>query len=195
MFHATLKKDTMNDDAGDRPRWRGLPRWAGVMAVAASVALVTSGCGGGGASAGSGASPSAISRLAKQIAYSQCIRSHGVPKFPDPDSNGELNVSRNALGVSYGVLQAAQNACSGLLPGGGQSGQSSAQNVAQALKFAQCIRKHGVPNWPDPGSNGAFNLGGTGINAQSSAVLAAQQACKSVMPGDLSVGDSTSVPS
>ncbi len=56
------------------------------------------------------------------LAYSRCVRSHGVPKFPDP-SNGNLQVNGNALGVSPGVLQAAEQACGHLLAGGGGLGE------------------------------------------------------------------------
>jgi hypothetical protein len=70
------------------------------------------------------------------------------------------------------------------MPNFAQSGQSQAQNVAQALRYAHCMRSHGVPNFPDPNSNGAFHFSiKSGINTQSATFLAAQRACQSILPG------------
>jgi hypothetical protein len=170
----------MNNDTGDsRGRWRGWPRWAGLLAVMVSIALQTSGCGGG-TSAGSGASPSATSTSAKLLAYAQCMRSHGVPNFPDPSSNGAFNAS--GINLHSAQVQSAQNACRSLSQLG-PSGQSQAQDVTQKLKFAQCMRSHGVPNFPDPSSTGAFHISVKTINTQSATYKKAQQACQSIMPG------------
>jgi len=109
------------------------------------------------------------------------MRSHGVPNFPDPTSQGPPKVSAQQLGVSSAQLQAAQGACAHLLPAASSSQQQFQQcmlagNCPPALvqqmltadrKFAQCMRSHGVPNWPDPsiGSEGRpiFNLTTVGI--------------------------------
>jgi hypothetical protein len=110
------------------------------------------------------------------------MRSHGVPNYPDPDSSGQLpKGSAQQFGVSSAQLQTAQNACLHLLPTAGSFQQQSQQcfsagNCPQALvqqiltvqrKFAQCMRSHGVPNWPDPSldSEGRpiFNLVPAGI--------------------------------
>jgi hypothetical protein len=158
-----------------------------MVAIAAGIALLTSGCGGGGTPTGSGASPSSTAGQSKALAYSECVRSHGVPGFPDPSANGNLQVNGN-YGVSHSVLQAALQACSKLQPGGQSGGVSSAQNIAQGLKYAQCMRSHGEPNWPDPSSDGAFNItASSGINVPSSAVQAAEQACQSVQPSGLNI--------
>jgi hypothetical protein len=69
-----------------------------------------------------------------------------------------------AFGVSDSQYQAAQSTCQHLLPTGGsfdeqayeciQAGDCPPALVQQMLtvdrKFAQCMRSHGVPNWPDP---------------------------------------------
>ena len=114
------------------------------------------------------------------------MRSHGVPRYPDP-SDGQLpKGGGDAFGVSSSVFSAAQNACHSLLPNAGsfqeQASQCSlagdcppavvAQMMAIDRKFAQCMRSHGVPNWPDPtiGLQGSpeFRLSKVGItHAQS----------------------------
>jgi hypothetical protein len=63
----------------------------------------------------------------KFLAWAACIRAHGVPNFPDPIfSNGGVEIRMaapaNASGVPSGPppqLQAAQQACKSMLPGGG----------------------------------------------------------------------------
>ncbi len=51
----------------------------------------------------------------------------------------------------------------------------------EALAFARCMRAHGVPNFPDPGSNG--QLSGNGIDKHSPQVQSAVGACQSLLPG------------
>lgn len=137
--------------------------------------------------AGSGA-PSAANN-AKLVKYSQCMRSHGVPDFPDP-TGGRLLLqfkkgSSSTLDPSSPQFTAAQQACKSLAPAGLGSGQSvSPQAQAQALKFARCMRSHGVPGFPDPTfSGGGIRIQAQGVNLNSPAAKRAQQACGSLLPG------------
>lgn len=137
--------------------------------------------------AGSGA-PSAANN-AKLVKYSECMRSHGVPDFPDP-TGGRLLLqfkkgSSSTLDPSSPQFKAAQQACKSLLPAGLGSGQSASPQVqAQALKFARCMRSHGVPGFPDPTfSGGGIRIQAQGVNLNSPAAKRAQQACGSLLPG------------
>jgi hypothetical protein len=66
----------------------------------------------------------------------------------------------------------------------GGTGTDAASGVHQGLKLARCMRAHGVPNFPDPSSAGGINIQqGSGIDPQSPAFQAAQQACRKVIPG------------
>jgi hypothetical protein len=113
------------------------------------------------------------------------MRSHGVPSFPDPDSQGNfppIQMGRN--GVSKQAVLSAQDACRHLSPyGGGGVGTSQQQQakLAQALNFARCMRTHGVPNFPDPSAAGnsgmGFNM--SGVDTHSPQYQSAQQACRS----------------
>jgi hypothetical protein len=110
------------------------------------------------------------------------MRANGVPKYPDPGSGGQLpKGDAQSFGVSDSTYQAAQRTCQHLLPTGGsfdeqsheciQAGDCPPALVQQMLtadrKFAQCMRSHGVPNWPDPtlDTNGApvFKVSAAGI--------------------------------
>jgi hypothetical protein len=133
-----------------------------------------------GSTAGSTAGSSATTQSV--VAYSQCMRANGVPKYPDPDSAGRLpKGDASAFDVSNSTYQAAQRTCQHLLPTSGsfdelshqciQAGDCPPALVQQMLtadrKFAQCMRSHGVPNWPDPtlDPNGApvFKVSAAGI--------------------------------
>jgi hypothetical protein len=63
-------------------------------------------------------------------------------------------------------------------------GRSAPRGASQAIKLADCMRAHGVPNFPDPsGGGGGVNLAGTGINPQSPAFESARVACARSAPG------------
>jgi hypothetical protein len=90
------------------------------------------------------------------LAYSSCVRSHGVSNFPDPTSNGGIpKETAQQLGVSQSQLQAAQSDCTRLLPAGGSLGGTNNQTITVAqqqyyLKAAACMHSHGVTNFPEP---------------------------------------------
>jgi hypothetical protein len=151
-----------------RPRRARPPtaRIASTIIATAALALLAAACSGSPSSTGAGGSPNAgdSSSSPSAVAYSACMRSHGVPNYPDP-SDGQLpKGGAQAFGVSSSVFSAAQSACQRLLPTAGsfqeQASQCTvvgdcppavvAQMMATDRKFAQCMRSHGVPNWPDP---------------------------------------------
>ena len=85
-----------------------------------------------------------------------------------------------ALCVTSGLA-----ACGGSgAPGGGGTATSAKADFATLLKFSQCMRAHGLPNFPDPGAGGGLQFTpSSGMNPQSPAVQAAQKACRKLMPG------------
>jgi hypothetical protein len=84
------------------------------------------------------------------------MRAHGVPSFPDPQPGGGFAFRASPAVISSPSFKAAQARCGRLLPGPLSSGASgfSPQVEAQALEqlrtVAQCMRRHGVPDFPDP---------------------------------------------
>jgi len=186
-----------------RPRHRLL-----AAAVVVGMALLAAACSGGGSSAGTGGSPHAggSTNSPSAIGYSDCMRTHGVPNFPDPDSSGNIpKPDAHHLGVSSSQLQAAQQACQHLLPDtGGWINTASIQQcmladdcpqalVRQVLNeerdFAGCMRSHGVPNWPDPtvDSQGrpvfAISISEDGFDPYSQQIWAKGNECSQLMPG------------
>jgi hypothetical protein len=178
----------MNSDYGGNPR---LPR-AGLLPAMAAVAMLTAACGG---SASSSSAAGGSANYQSALAYSQCVRAHGVADFPDPDAQGNIiqHVSGNQPDdENSSVFQSADKACRHLLPGGGGRSTAAQQQVlGRWLKIAQCMRAHGVPNYPDPQVSGrsiVTGLSGAGINVKSPQFQAAEHACKSVIPPGFSLG-------
>jgi hypothetical protein len=74
-------------------------------------------CGGSDSPGAVGCGSPGNSALASAVAYSACMRSHGVPNYPDPGSDGNLpKGNAQAFGVSNSQYQAAERACRHLLP-------------------------------------------------------------------------------
>ncbi len=115
------------------------------LAVAAC-ALALAGCGGAGGSIGTTASGSSNAGLR----FAECMRSHGVPNFPDQGASGGGFQRKAGTNPRSPAFQGAQKACQHIL--GNRPGEQAPTAVqkAAALKFAGCMRLRGVPNFPDP---------------------------------------------
>jgi hypothetical protein len=157
----------------------------------------SSGAGGGsGPGAPSGQSQFSLAggNQSQMLAFSHCMQTHGVPNFPEPNSQGVASASGINPGSSS--FQAANKDCSHLLPNGGQpTPAQQAHAMAQALKFSQCMRAHGIADFPDPqsGPGGGIRIAlragkGSDLNPQSPQFQAAQQACQGIMGGPLGGG-------
>jgi hypothetical protein len=124
-----------------------------VMAVAAHAATPPHRFGGAADARASADSQSTSTQ--QLLAFSRCMRSHGVANFPDPTSSGALPkvTPQQARNPQF---QAAQRACQNLLPAG-TNDQFPPSEVRLLLigmlRFSQCMRSHGVPNWPDPATD------------------------------------------
>jgi hypothetical protein len=138
----------------------------------------------------------------RAVAYSACVRAHGVPNFPDPKVSTNGNEVRVAIGINPAIsgnphFKSAQQVCRKLLPGGGPGSGSNHQitpsEQSQYLKAAACIRSHGVPNFPDPTfSGGGVHIEHQGLNERSPAFKAAVHACESLIPGGVPGGSGSS---
>jgi len=183
----------MTERAGGR--WGPTRSWrAGGLAVTAGLVLLVAACGGSPSPAGSSGSDAGGSTQAQQdLAYAQCMRSHGVTDYPDPSSGGGFGAISSQVqdNPDYGT---ADHDCRHLLPGGGQlpSGENKVeQNLPQLLKLAQCMRSHGVPHYPDPDPNRRPGPGITnnrqelaleGVDPNSPQFQAASQTCERLLP-------------
>src|SRR6266487_6258854 len=160
----------MNDSSG---RGRGPRRpWlrrAAALAAMALIGLLATACGGGSSPAAS--APGGSARGQAALAYARCMRAHGVPDFPDPDNNGDFYLGDNQQGGgsrgsgSNSVSSqetAADHGCHHLLAAGPQLNAAQEQHaLGQLVKYAQCMRAHGVPNFGDPHTTN----GGIGVSS------------------------------
>jgi hypothetical protein len=155
--------------------------------------LLMSGCGGGSPT-GSVNRPSAAATIGREsVAFATCMRSHGVPGYPDPQvsSSGnrvQVTISPGGADPNSPAFKSADHMCHNLLPDGGRPA-GGAQNQAQDVTFADCMRAHGVANFPDADRDGAFTLPAT-LNEQAPQFEHASHACTSVEPSSLSIDQS-----
>jgi hypothetical protein len=126
------------------------------LALVGAISLTGAGCGSGASSAtgestavgtGTAAATRTASAQEKLVKLAECIRAHGVPHFPDPDPKGEFKFG---IDVSPAVWKRAVDACKALEPPGTFSGKRSPKQQSDALRFAECVRAHGVKDFPDP---------------------------------------------
>ena len=155
------------------------------MLASVSCVLALAACGG------SGHKPSASETSA--YAFAKCMRTHGVPNFPDPRPSSEgggfaLDLSGSTVtvdGVAFSgpAFKAANKACSHLDRNVVPAPLTEAQKQGMIAK-AQCIRRHGVPTFPDPsfgpGGYGAGVILGPGLSPDSPAITTAAKACEHV---------------
>jgi hypothetical protein len=153
------------------------------------VSSLVAACGSGGTGGPVGATTA--SGNASPIGLSKCMRANGLSSFPDPTQgpggegfNGIIRSADGGLtvdGINFSgpALARAQRACSRYLTPKGPPPQLSAAQRKRLLAFAACMRSHGVPNFPDPGSGagGPRVINGPPPNLSSPAAQTAIRAC------------------
>jgi hypothetical protein len=154
---------------GAQRRWRFDRRLAAIAAIALLTAGLLAGCGGS-----SGADASGGTDGDRAVRFAECMREHGVPDFPDP-VEGRITMG---AGGDPAAMRAAQEACQELAPGG----RATPQMQDQLIAFCQCMREHGVPDFPDPEGPGRLLVPRT-IDVQSPQFEQARQACQGKLRG------------
>ena len=119
---------------------------AAIVAVLVLLAVDAAACGG----SASGEPVGYVNgRPGSVPAFVHCMRTHGAPSFPYPDAAGQINlagINRNAPQVVHAFA-----VCGASGPNTGATQQ--AQNIVRMLRFARCMRAHGVTDFPDPNPN------------------------------------------
>jgi len=139
----------------------------------------------------SGTTTDASSSAKSALAMSDCMRSHGVSNFPDPTESsggsgfsisatpGSSTLTVDSTTFSGPVFVSAEKACK-LFGGGTAPSPITESQKRAAVVFAQCMRKHGVPGFPDPtfpASGGIAQSSGSAINRNSPAFQKAIAIC------------------
>ncbi|HVC86665.1 MAG TPA: hypothetical protein VNC40_04470 [Gaiellaceae bacterium] len=179
-----------------------------MLAAAAVVGLAA--CGGGSKPppvAGVGATTTSASAVAPTqtqlqeslLKFAACMRANGEPNFPDPSSGGFQFRVGSGVDPSSPAFGTAHAKCAKFLPIGaglapGAQTHPTTQWLAQMVKAAECMRGHGIPNFPDPGTSVPRSLGAgvrevsdidgvifvfpSSLDPQSPAFVRAAVACK-----------------
>jgi hypothetical protein len=172
---------------------------ATVAALGLGLALVLAACGGspdgdrvaslsgGGATGTTGGSAKEAAKDPQQAAldFARCMRQHGID-MPDPqvDDQGRIRVRVGPGGPGGGSrpdpkkLEAAQQACGGLLGGGDGDRQLDPADRDAMVAFARCMREHGI-DMPDPTGDGLLlrRDGDDGPDPESAEFQKAEKAC------------------
>jgi hypothetical protein len=130
------------------------------------------------------------------------MREHGLSSFPDPtmtDHDGQQIAYLSAtIPVDPSpVFKHAQKACGGILPTPSNADQTQLAREQQArdehiLAFAQCLRSHGISEFPDPTSQGQLTLEmvrAAGVDLGAPAFLTAAKACLGTSAGAITAAD------
>jgi hypothetical protein len=174
--------------------------WA---AAVVGLGVTVAACSGGSKSptvsnAGSGstrtttvqaAGSSTAPELSKALAYAQCMRSHGVPTWPDPvlTPHGDYGFRTTGVNPQSPAFQPALQACKALYNWGSNDQQLSAAQQQAWLKWAKCIRSHGEADFADPTFSGS-EVHVSGGGSSSPQLQSAMDACKSQMPSTGGLG-------
>jgi hypothetical protein len=94
------------------------------------------------------------------VEWASCMRSHGDPNQPDPtiDSHGGINIAIPASAQSLsGAVHNGTAPCDGYLATASADLRAGATNLTPPdqdalVKYAQCMRANGIPDYPDPGT-------------------------------------------
>jgi hypothetical protein len=146
-------------------------RW---IAIAVLGGAVAAGCGSAGAS-----SETVTNAPNLALQFAQCMRANGVPNFPD----GPITPA-SGINPQSPAFESAGHACRKYLHSSGHPPPIPASVRHAALRFANCVRANGVPNFPDPGPDGAIQFPLGSPIPRSPAFQHAQDACKKYMRGD-----------
>jgi hypothetical protein len=167
-----------------------IPRSARAFAGLLLVLLLTglAGCSALGSSEAAPTTTTQLDRVAIWREVIRCLRTHGMPNLPDPqvDRDGEPHFPGGDPGEPpERARQACEPIYNRLPPARGEQEQERAPaDIPALLRFARCMREHGMPDWPDPKADGTFPIVGTSIEREgkSSRFLRAARACRQLNP-------------
>lgn len=165
----------------------GLGRGLRALLIGAAVALVAvaSGCGGSDANA-TGDGGTATTREDAELAFARCLREHGL-EVSDPGAATGGGVRIAIRPGNETRFAQAQKECRKRVPGAFKEPSAEERQRFQdaALKFARCMRSHGV-NVPDPkpGKDGFLVVGaGPGQGrTDSPRFKKAEKTCQALLP-------------
>jgi hypothetical protein len=161
----------------------------GAAGVGLGMVLLLAGLAGCTASSGSAAATTTTGQQDAAAVWHQlvqCARTHGMPNLPDPriDSNGQAHFPDGLPDPPRSVQQACQSIYDRLPASARGDAARPPADIQGLLRFAGCMRQHGVPDFPDPKADGTFPLAGTSLGREGKTprTIRAMQACDRLNP-------------
>ncbi len=126
----------------------GSPQTSGVASLGTTTSTTTSDAS---APTNSTGAPTGAAHQSA-LGFAECIRAHGIADFPDPRSTGSITFDINSgVNPQSAQFQAAQGACKKFLPArSATSAAPTGPSKAVLIKYAKCMRAHGIADFPDP---------------------------------------------
>ena len=115
-------------------------------------------------------------------AFAACMRDHGV-EMSDPDPQTGVPQLPDDVDPTAPAVKKALAACEELMPPGVRD-ESDDPDEGQYLKFAQCMRKNGLPDFPDPQPGSDGGMFGDGVKRDDPAFQKAAAACQHLLGGE-----------
>ncbi|MGA2529471.1 MAG: hypothetical protein ABSG36_09960 [Acidimicrobiales bacterium] len=156
------------------------PVSTGVASLGSTTSTTVAPSTGGGSS-----SPSPQADAATLLKFAQCMRNHGLTTFPDPTSQGNIDIQNIGKdNPNSPQFQTAQHACQSLMPGALITPAEKAAANTKALAFAQCMRAHGIVNFPDPNGEGVIKItSSSNLSLSTPQYDKAQSTCQNLSNG------------
>lgn len=117
--------------------------------------------------------------MQQALNFAQCVRSHGAPNYPDPNSSGVF-VETPQNYTEFQLPGSAAAACNHLQPRKPVlSPAMQAKQFRANLALANCMHQHGYPNFPDSWGGGIHvdQFASLGIDVNSPQFNAAMKTC------------------
>jgi hypothetical protein len=158
-----------------RPHQAGEPMRRVLALVLIALALIALGIATAGCTGNQGhptASPSPTGLTDEQLLaigrqHSQCLRDHGLSNVTEPSVwRGTIKFGGSQVPADRATEDAAYRACQPIadkVPARYlyQNWKPTSADVDAMGKFANCLRQHGFPDWPNPNGDGYFPIRGT----------------------------------
>lgn len=156
------------------------------------------GCDSDGPSAGATPSASAAGNRAQLLALGQewvkCLRDNGLTRMPDATLTAEGYLQfppvsgydwKRDLVTRQSIVDACKSIEDRYPPNAFRpKEQITADDLRKLREFAECVREHGVPAFPDPDPDGGFDLEGTPLENKSPQI---DEECRKIWSGGIKI--------
>jgi hypothetical protein len=148
------------------------------------VVLLLAGCSASGGSAGATTTTAQQAAAAVWRELVACARANGMPNLPDPqiDSNGRASFPDGTPEPPASVRRACQSIYDRLPASARGDEERPPADLQALLRFARCMREHGMADFPDPQADGRFPLPASLRGGKTPQFLRAMQACRQLNP-------------